>query len=256
MINPLAFKTSVANNKKIEEEISQNNSPNPLRLKANLSSLAAISNYNQVLTKPKFDKDTASIKNKVSTMLKQTPSKLDLPYSFRTDEINGERVYDKEGILKFIKEYKNDTIIEYYPAENKEYIKTILEKNKNGEIVSKIQRVLQNNKSFKTNIIIFDEKFNNKYTMFQVEEDGSINSITEIYNDSKNFRTLIFKNYNPDRYIESKENNKGDFEITDCRFGINLEVKEIKQITPEKEVYITYSGNKKVIEVRRKFQEE
>lgn len=258
MIDPLTFKASVAYNKQIEEENAHNDSPNPLRLKANLSSLAAISNYNQVLIKPKFDKDTIGVINNASKMLKQTPNKLELPYSFKTDEINGERIYDKNGVLKLIKEYKNDTIMEYYPAENQELIKTILEKNKNGSVISKIQRVKQKDGSFKTNIIIFDEKINNKYTMFQVEEEGNISSITEIFENGKNFRTLIFntKNYNPERYIESKENNKGDFEITDCRFGTNLDVKELKQITSEKEVNITYSENKKIIDVRRKFPEE
>ena len=49
MIDPLTFKASVAYNKQVEEENASESSPNPLRLKANLSSLAAISNYNQVL---------------------------------------------------------------------------------------------------------------------------------------------------------------------------------------------------------------
>ena len=258
MIDPLTFKASVAYNKQVEEENAHKDSPNPLRLKASLSSLAAISNYNQVLLKPKFDKDTINIINNVSEMMKLVPAKLELPYSFKSDEINGERIYDSAGALKLIKEYTNDTIIEYYPADNPEFINTILEKDKSGNIISKIEPVRQEDGSFKTNIIIFDEKINNKYTMFQTEESGNISSITEIFENGKNFRTLIFnpKNLNPERYIESRENNNGEFELTDCRFGSNLDVKELKQITAAKEVNITYSGNRKTIDVRRKLPDD
>ena len=51
MIDPITFKTNVAYNKKVEQN-PEIQSPNPLRLKANLSSLTALSNYNQVLLKP------------------------------------------------------------------------------------------------------------------------------------------------------------------------------------------------------------
>lgn len=94
--------------------------------------------------------------------------------------------------------------------------------------------------------------------MFQVEDSGNINSVTEIFENGKNFRSLIFnpKNLHPERYIESKENKDGEFELTDCKFGKNFDVKELKQITPAKEVNITYSGNRKNIDVRRKIPEE
>ena len=257
MIDPLTFRASVEYNKQIEEESSPQNSPNPLRLKVNLSSLAAISNYNQVLLKPQFDKDTVGIISNVSEMVKLTPAKLDLPYSFKTDEINGERIFDKNNNLQLIRDYKNDTVTEYYPSEDKNIIKTILEKDKNGNIISKIEPIIQKDGTIKTNVIIFDEAMNNKYTMFQIEEGGNINSITEILNNEKNFRTLIFNSgsLNPERYIESKENKDGEFEITDCKFGTNLQINELKQITPVKEVSITYSGNKKIIDVRRKIPE-
>ena len=258
MINKITFKASVAYNKQVEEKNAHNDSPNPLRLKANLSSLAAISNYNQVLLKPKFDKDTIGIVNNVSDMLKLTPNKLELPYSFKVDEINGERNFDNNGNLKLIKEYKNDTITEYYPTENNEFIKTILEKDKTtGNIISKIEPILQEDGTFKTNIIIFDEKINGKFTMLQTEESGNITSITEIFENGKNFRTLLLndKNLKPERYIESKENNSGDFEIIDCKFNSKQEVKELKQINSNKEVLIKYDGNKKIIDVKRKIPE-
>ena len=258
MIDPLTFKASVAYNKQVEEENASESSPNPLRLKANLSSLAAISNYNQVLLKPKIDKDTIGVINAAAEMMKLVPAKLELPYSFKTDDINGERIYDNNGKLKLIKEYKSDTITEYYPSENPETIKNILEKDKAGNIISKIQPVKQEDGTYKTNVIIFDEKINNKYIMFQVEDSGNINSVTEIFENGKNFRSLIFnpKNLHPERYIESKENKDGEFELTDCKFGKNFDVKELKQITPAKEVNITYSGNRKNIDVRRKIPEE
>lgn len=255
MIDPITFKASVAYNKQVEEENAHDSSPNPLRLKVNLSSLAAISNYNQVLIKPKFDKDTIGILNNVSQMQKLAPNRLELPYSFKTNEINGDRIFDNNGKLKLIKEYKNDTITEYYPSENEEFVKTILEKDKTtGNIISKIEPVRQDNGNFKTNIIIFDEKINNKYTMFQAEESGNITSITEIFENGKNFRTLLLnpKNLNPERYIESKENNNGDFEIVDCKFGSKNEIKELKKFDSNKEVCIKYSGNQKIIDVRRK----
>ena len=258
MINKITFKASVAYNKQVEEENAHNDSPNPLRLKANLSSLAAISNYNQVLLKPKFDKDTIGIVNNVSDMLKLTPNKLELPYSFKVDEINGERIFDSNGKLKLIKEYKNDTITEYYPCENEDFIKTIIEKDKaTGNVISKIEPLKQDNGNFKTNIIIFDEKVNNKYTMFQAEESGNITCITEIFENGKNFRTLLLnpKNLNPERYIESKENNNGDFEIVDCKLGSKNEVKELKKFDSFKEVCIKYSGTQKIIDVRRKIPE-
>ncbi len=255
MIDPITFKASVAYNKQIEEANAHENSPNPLRLKVNLSSLEAISNYNQVLTKPKFDKDTIGILNNVSQMQKLIPNKLELPYSFHTNEINGDRIFDSNGKLKLIKEYKNDTITEYYPCENKDFIKTIIEKDKtNGNVISKIELLRQEDGNFKTNIIIFDEKVNNKYTMFQAEESGNITSITEIFENGKNFRTLLLnpKNLNPERYIESKENNNGDFEIVDCKLGSKNEVKELKKFDSFKEVCIKYSGTQKIIDVRRK----
>ena len=156
MIDPLTFKASVAYNKQVEEENASESSPNPLRLKANLSSLAAISNYNQVLLKPKIDKDTIGVINAAAEMMKLVPAKLELPYSFKTDDINGERIYDSNGKLKLIKEYKSDTITEYYPSENPETIKNILEKDKAGNIISKIQPVKQEDGTYKTNVIIFD----------------------------------------------------------------------------------------------------
>ena len=51
--------------------------------------------------------------------------------------------------------------------------------------------------------------------MFQVEDNGTISSITEIFEKGKNFRTL-FRNPEtaiPERYIEALENKDGEFEV-------------------------------------------
>ena len=79
--------------------------------------------------------------------------------------------------------------------------------------------------------------------MFQVEDNGTISSITEIFEKGKNFRTL-FRNPEtaiPERYIEALENKDGEFEVIDCR--LNPEVQEIKRTTAAKEVNIKYENN-------------
>ena len=236
MIDPITFKTNVAYNKKVEQN-PEIQSPNPLRLKANLSSLTALSNYNQVLLKPKFDKDSAEILNRVGEMTNISPDKLKL------DEINGERIYAKDGRLKVIREYETDTVRQYYPADDNIHAGKILEIDKNsGTIVSKIEPVIQPDGTIKTNIIVFDD-------------NGTVSSITEIFEKGKNFRTL-FRNPEtaiPERYIEALENKDGEFEVIDCR--LNPEVQEIKRTTAAKEVNIKYENNQKIIDVKRKIPE-
>ena len=88
--------------------------------------------------------------------------------------------------------------------------------------------------------------------MFQVEDNGTISSITEIFEKGKNFRTL-FRNPEtaiPERYIEALENKDGEFEVIDCR--LNPEVQEIKRTTA---VNIKYENNQKIIDVKRKIPE-
>ena len=46
-VNPMSFKASVSYNKKVEQANTESPA-NPLRLKANLSSLSALSSYNQI----------------------------------------------------------------------------------------------------------------------------------------------------------------------------------------------------------------
>lgn len=254
MINPITFRASVAYNKEVEQNLI-NESPNPLRLKANLSSLSALSNYNQVLVKPKFDKDIMYVLTRIDELSKLTPAKLEMPYSFDLDSVNGERIYDKSGSLLYIREFGSDFVREYYPAEESSKIQLILERDKNtGALISKVQPIQRKDGSIKTNVTIFDEKINNKYTMFQVEEDGSVRSITEFSGKGKDFRTL-FRNlykHEPVRYIEARETDDGDFEFLDSRLDSNRQVTEIKRMTSSKEVNIKYAGTQKIIDVKQK----
>ena len=253
-IDKITFRANVEYNKKIEQNLI-NESTNPLRLKANLSSLSALSNYNQVLVKPKFDKDSMDILTSIDELKKLIPDKLELPYSFELDAINGERIYDTEGKLCYIREYGNDIIRDYYPSENGLKVAKIFEINKNtGALISKIEPAIRQDGSLKTNITIFDEKINNKYTIIQLGEDSNINSITEFSGKGKDFRTLFKNPYNgtPIRYIEAKENNGGEFEFLDCRLDSNQNITEIKKLSTTRETNINYSGNKKIIDVKQR----
>ena len=253
-VDPIIFRANVTYNKEVEKNLI-GESPNPLRLKANLSSLSALSNYNQVLVKPKFDKDSMEVLTKIDELTKLTPNKLELPYGFELDTINGERIYDNNGKLLYIREYGNDIIRDYYPDDASSKIKSISERDKNsGALISKVEPLKRKDGSTKTNITIFDEKINNKYTIFHLEEDGTVNSITEFSGKGKDFRTLFKNPYNntPVRYIEAKENDSGEFEFLDCRLNSNQEVTDIKKLSASKEVNIHYSGNQKIIDVKQR----
>lgn len=254
MIDPVKFKASVAYNKEVEKKSESSDLPNPLRLKINLSSLTALSNYNQVLLRPKYDSDAEEILDKVKTLSNLVPRKLSFPYSFNLDDVNGERVYDTNGQLLYIREYDNDTVKEYYPAD-KNKIKFILERDKNSSaVLSKIEPVVKNDGSVKTAVTIFDEKINNKYTILNAEEDGSIVNITEVSSSGKGFRTLFKNPYTnlPVRYLEAKGQDNEEFSLLDCRFDGNGEIKDIKRISSAKEVDIHYDEDKKIIDVKNK----
>ncbi len=254
MVNPITYRASVSYNKKVEQNLIDE-SPNPLRLRANLSSLSALSNYNQVLVKPKYDKDIMYVLTRIDELSKVMPGKFELPYSFSLDSINGERYYGTSGKLLYIREYGNDFIRDYYPAEDNAKIKTILERDKEtGALISKIERGAREDGSIKTSVTIFDEKINNKYTIFQVEEDGTVSSATEFSGKGKNFRTLFKNPYNngPARYIEARETDDGEFEFLDSKLDSDNQVVEIKRMSSEKEVNIRYSGAQKIIDVKQK----
>ena len=243
-VDSMNFKSSVLYNRKIEQANTKNPA-NPLRLKANLSSLSAMSSYNQVSIKPKFDYDSMEILTKVDALSKLIPHDMHIPYSFNPAEINGERIVAKDGSLACIREYDNDIV-------------RIIERDRqNGTVISKIEKTEKNNEEEKINVTVYDDKINDKYTMFQIE-NGSVASITEFYANGKKFRTLtkdIFTN-KPQRYMEAKENENGDFIFTDAKLNSKCEVIEIKNVSSNKEVCIKYEGTQKIIDVKQKFMED
>lgn len=254
-VNPMNFKSSVLYNRKVEQANTKNPA-NPLRLKANLSSLAALSSYNQVTTKPKFDYDSMEILTKVDALSKLIPQELNIPYSFNPNEINGERINSKDGKLLCIREYDNEIVRDYIPAKNGEKISQIIERDRqNGSIISKIEKVQKENEE-KINLTLYDEKINDKYIMYQIT-NGNIGSITEFSANGKKFRTLIKDVYTnkPQRYMEAKEDEQGEFVFTDAKLSSNLNISEIKKISSNKEVCIRYEGANKIVDVKNKFIE-
>lgn len=254
MINPISFKASIAYNKEVEEKMPQE-SPNPLRLKANLSSLSAMSNYNQVLLKPKFDNDSAQVMDRVDELMNLTPKKISLPHSYKIDEINGERIFNSNGDLLLIRDYENGVIKEYYPSKDGINVQMILEKDKDSnEIISSIEPFYANDGNIKTKLTIFDNKINNQYVMFTIENDSSISSVTKFSTKANNFKTLFINPYTktPERYVELKEDTQGEFETIDSHIGQNKEVVDIKKVTPYKEMIIKYEDGKKIIDVKKR----
>ncbi len=252
----MSFKSSVSYNKKVELA-NQDNPPNPLRLKAQLSSLSALSNYNQVSIKPKFDYDSVEILTKVDALSKLVPRDMQIPYSFKLADINGDRIYTKSNQLAYIREYDNEIVRDYVPSKDAGEITQILERDRSsGEIISKIERSQKKGEEGKVNITVFDDKLNNKYTMFQIE-DGVVSSITEFSANGKKFRTLIIDTLNnkPQRYMEAKEDAEGEFIFTDAKLNSKSEVSEIKKVSADKETCIRYDGVQKIVDVKQKMFE-
>ena len=242
------------NQESLEEDLS-----NPLSLKTNLTSVTTLTDYSysQILAKPKFDKDAATILNRVQNLQQLLPQKLDIPYSFVTAKVNGERIFNAEKSLICIKEYGSDFIREYYPAKQDDnMISKIIERDKTtGKIISKLERTIKEDGYIKTNIIVFDEKINNKYIMFQIE-DFSISSITEIFDNGKQFKTLFrnLKTLEPESYAESAELKNKGFIIINCLLKSANEIEYMKINTAEKDIFIEYKDNQKIIDVRRKVE--
>ena len=256
-INPMSFKSSVSYNKKVELA-NQDNPPNPMRLKANLSSLAALSNYNQISIKPKFDYDSVEVLTKVDALSKLIPQNMHIPYSFKLADINGEQIYAKDNQLACIREYDNEIVRDYIPSKKAGDVAQIIERDRNsGEVISKIERSQKEGSENKINITVYDDKLNDKYTMFQIE-DGAVSSITEFSANGKNFRKLIRDTYNnkPQRYMEAKEDSEGEFIFTDAMLNSKCEVSEIKKVSANKETCIKYDGVQKIVDVKQKILDE
>ncbi len=248
----MSFKASVLYNKKVGLA-NKDNPSNPMRLKCGLSNLATYSNFNQVSLKPKFDYDSMEILTKVDSLSKLIPKDMKIPYSFSVDDLNGERIYTKNGDLDCIREYDNEIVRDYIPEKTGKNVLQIIERDRtSGLLISKIERSINNSGVVKLNVTIYDDKINNKYTMLQIE-DNSISNITEFYADGKKFRTLVcdvFTN-KPLRYMEAKEDVNNEFVFTDAHLDTKGEVSEIKKVFADKEVCIKYSGMQKSIDVKR-----
>ena len=256
-VDSMSFKSSVLYNRKVEQANTESPA-NPLRLKANLSSLAALSGYNQISIKPKFDYDSMEILTKVDALSKLIPQDIHIPYSFNSNEINGERIIGKDGNLACIREYNNEIVRDYIPSQNGEKISQIIERDRhNGAIISKIEKIQKENCNDKINVTVYDDKINNKYTMFQIE-NGNVAGITEFFADGKKFRTLLKDTLTnkPQRYMEAKENENGDFIFTDAKLNSKGEVNEIKKVSPNKEVCIRYEGMQKIVDVKQKILDD
>ena len=231
-VNPMSFKASVSYNKKVEQANTESPA-NPLRLKANLSSLSALSSYNQISLRPKFDYDSMEILTKVDALSKLIPQDMEIPYSFNLNEINGERINAKDGHLACIREYDNETVRDYIPSKDGQKVAQIIERDRKND------------------------KINNKYTMFQIQ-NTNVSSITEFFANGKKFRTLTKDTYTnkPTRYMEAKETDDGEFVFTDAKLNSKGEVSEIKKVSSNKEVCIKYEGTQKIVDVKQKFLEE
>ena len=255
-VDPMSFKASVSYNKKVELA-NHDNPSNPMRLKANLSSLAALSNYNQISIKPKFDYDSVEVLTKVDALSKLIPQNMHIPYSFKLADINGERIYNKDNQLACIREYDNEIVRDYIPSKKAGDVAQIIERDRSsGEVISKIERSQKEGNENKINITVYDDKLNDKYTMFQIE-DGTVSSITEFSANGKKFRTLIRDTFNnkPQRYMEAKEDSEGEFVFTDAKLNSKCEVSEIKKVSANKETCIRYEGVQKIVDVKQKILE-
>lgn len=253
MINPITFKLSVANNKQAAQSSDNKFSPNPLEQRAD----TVLANYNQVLVKPKYDKDAAEIMNNVAYLNSITPMRFRLPQSFKIDEINGESFYNPDGTLACITEYRDDSIRNFYPPKTIKDERITVERvedvdKETGRIIAKYEPAIKQEGIIKANITVFDEKQNNKYILFQTEEDGLVESTTEFSGEGKSFRALV---RDPDttlpvRYMEMKENELGELSVTNCKFNSDGKLVEIKRNTASGEVLIEYDGENKIVEAK------
>lgn len=252
------FKTSIENEKK---QASQNSVQfsNPLSARTDLNSEdLALTDYTQTVARPKFDKDIATVVEVVRILNNLAPQRMPV-YNFNIDEINGEYFYKPDGTLLLVREYDGDIIRDYYAPKvqeiNKPSVERILEHDKTtGRLRAKIEPITREGSRINTNITIFDEKINNKYTLMQLSEGGVVNNITEFTGKGKSFQTL-FRNVEtlkPARYLEGKDNKEDGFEMIDCIFDANGGVARIKRYTNKKEVNIEYTENLKNITVKTK----
>lgn len=228
---------------------------NPLEAKVDAFK-TSLSDYSQEIPRPKYDSDVADIVEIVRILNNMAPIRMP-EYNFNLNEINGEHYTKPDGTLLLVREYDNDVIRDYYVAKNPvdedHTIDRILEHDKKtGRLRTKIEPITRAGSRIKTNITIFDEKINNKYTIIQLADDGIVNNITEFTGKGKSFQTLFRNVYNskPVRYLEGKDSKENGFEMIDCLFGENGDVARIKRYNNKREVSIDYTEKTKNIRVK------
>ena len=226
---------------------------NPLYAKKEILS-TALSDYSQSIPRPKYDKDVSEIIEIVRILNYMAPYRMPV-YNFNIDEINGERFYRPDGTLLLVREYDTDIIRDYYANDDNCSVNRILEHDKlSGRLRAKIEPITRERSRLKTNITIFDEKINHKYTIMQLAEGGLVSNISEFSGKGKSFQTL-FRNSDtmkPARYLEGKDNKEEGFEMLDCIFDSQGAVARIRKYTNKKEVNITYTEDKKNISIKTK----
>lgn len=230
-------------------------SSNPWTADTNLSN-KNLSEYSQILKRPKYDTDIAKFTEIARILNNLAPIRLPV-YNFKADEINGDRYRRPDGTLLLIREYDSDVIRDYYydtNPNNPDYtINRILEHDRTtGRLRAKIEPIIKEGRDLKINVAIFDKKVNNKYTILQLSSDGIVNNISEFTGNGKSFQTL-FRNtqtFKPIRYIEGKEDKETGFIMVDCLFTEKGDIARIKQYTKRKEICVDYTDTQKHISVK------
>ena len=257
MVDYSQYKQSLQQEKSSTSELEQIS--NPLASVNNKTS-SIIPEYSQEQARASYDSDIAEILEVVRILNNLAPLKMPV-YNFNLDEINGERYYKPDGTLLLIREYDSDVIRDYYAENssdnNPKIVNRILEHDKiTGRLRTKITEINRSCKNAKINVTIFDEKLNNKYTIMQLSEDGTVNNITEFTGKGKSFQAL-FRNvytFKPVRYLEGKDAKDGGFEMIDCIFDSAGKIARIKKYSNKKEVVINYTDNTKSINVKNKLK--
>lgn len=245
-----AFETS------LQPEIGSSKTSNPLSAKIS-DNAPALQDYSQSMQRPKYDKDILEIIEVVRILNNMAPVSMPV-YNFNIEEINGERYYKPDGSLLLIREYDSDVIRDYYASAEKEgKVDRILEHDKiTGRLRAKIDPIKRAGSRLTTNIMIFDFKVNQKYTLIQLSEGGIVSNITDFSGKGKSFQTL-FRNVEtlkPARYLEGKDSANGEFEMLDCIFDSKGNIARIKKYTKKREINIDYTDEKKNITVKTKVE--
>lgn len=252
-----SFRTSLQKDREVVKNLHQFS--NPLSARTEAPSIA-LSDYSQEISRPKYDKDITDIIEIVRVLNNMAPTRMPI-YNFILEEINGERYYRPDNTLLLVREYDGDVIRDYYAASDDEVNETgltvsrILEHDKNtGRLRTKIEPITRKGSRLNTNITIFDDKINNKYTIIQLAEDGLVSNISEFTGKGKSFQTLFRNIYTskPARYLEGKDDKENGFEMVDCIFDSQGAVARIKRYNSKREVNIDYTEDKKNIRVKTK----